>query len=402
MLPDNAQSFASRYPLVTVAALGAAAGATFVGTSYLTARLLRRGLSHSQGAAESRYAVHVARAAQEDAERRIVAEVQAVRRVCRDEIRDIQPAVHNSLAQGLRSMLEADLAGILERSAAKAVRKELAAVKEQGKEYLTKEDLESTTRELFDQMVMATRDRRVETQGVRSEMMGQMVAIQDLIEGLKADLEDLNVKEKEQEEQVAAAASAPRSEGERATNREVEDLRDSQAAAAAAAYYNHGIVPEWVSRSLWHGFASPDTQFKRSAPQATPHDKFDQSLQAALDDCSARRDNDPTQYDPSQEPPASHQQPHTYYPSPPPPSMSAEDEVHKETARQDLYDDIKSYKDYYQSVMDASGEMPSGTDAQEMVDQLHDAQEAIAPGHGPEKTRRKIRRSSRCIRPRAR
>ena len=243
VLPHNAQSFVSRYPLVTVAALGAAAGATFVGTSYLTARLLRRGLKHGQGAAESRYTAHLGKAAQEDAERRIVAEVQAVRRVCRDEIRDIQPAVHNSLAHGLRTMLEADLAGVIERSAAKAVKKEMSAVKDQAKDQVTREDLETTTRELFDQMVMATRDRRVETQGIRSEMMGQLSVIQDLIEGLKADLESAKAP-KETDATVQSAAQSPEQE---AATRQAEDQRDAQTAAAAAAYYNYGQVPAWVS-----------------------------------------------------------------------------------------------------------------------------------------------------------
>lgn len=243
VLPHNAQSFVSRYPLVTVAALGAAAGATFVGTSYLTARLLRRGLKHGQGAAESRYAAHLGKAAQEDAERRIVAEVQAVRRVCRDEIRDIQPAVHNSLAHGLRTMLEADLAGVIERSAAKAVKKEMAAVKDQAKDQVTREDLETTTRELFDQMVMATRDRRVETQGIRSEMMGQLSVIQDLIEGLKADLESAKAP-KDSDATVQSAAQSPEQE---AATRQAQDQRDAQTAAAAAAYYNYGQVPAWVS-----------------------------------------------------------------------------------------------------------------------------------------------------------
>ena len=62
-------------------------------------------------------------------------------------------------------------------------------------------------------------------------------------------------------------------------------------------------------------------------------------------------------------------------------------------ARQDLYKDIQAYKDYYQGVMDASGEMPSGTDAEEMLDQLHNAQEGIAAVHGRKKSKRKVRRS---------
>lgn len=43
--------------------------------------------------------------------------------------------------------------------------------------------------------------------------------------------------------------------------------------------------------------------------------------------------------------------------------------------------------------MDAAGEMPSGTDAEEMLNQLHDAQEGIVAGHGRKKSKRKARRS---------
>jgi hypothetical protein len=76
--------------------------------------------------------------------------------------------------------------------------------------------------------------------------------------------------------------------------------------------------------------------------------------------------------------------------------MSAEDEGYKEMTRQDLYKDIQAYKDYYQSVMEASAEMPAGTEAEEMLDQLHNSQEAAAPGHGRNKNRRKAKGASKC------
>jgi hypothetical protein len=193
----------------------------------------------------------VGKAAQEDAERRIVAEVQAVRRVCRDEIRDIQPAVHNSLAHGLRSMLEADLAGMIERAAGKAVKKELAPVKDQAKDYATREDLETTTRELFDQMVMATRDRRVEAQGIRSEMLGQMMVIQDLVEGLKTEPEVAKARGQPNGKKAEpAAATVTRKPEAQADSLAAENQRDAQAAAAAAAFYNYDQVSDSVSRTI--------------------------------------------------------------------------------------------------------------------------------------------------------
>lgn len=143
-----------------------------------------------------------------------------------------------------------------------------------------------------------------------------------------------------------------------------------------------------------------DPQSSPTSSHSSQSNKFDKGIQAALDDCSALRAKDPIQYDPNDQSPVSRHQREkpTYYPNPEPAPMSAEDETYKEMARQDLYADIKAYKDYYQSVMEESGEMPAGTDADDMVEQLERAQDAAATHRVSKKNKKKAKRAGEwCI-----
>jgi len=164
ILPNRYQSLASQYPLTTIASLGAVAGLTFASTAYLTSRLagrLFRARSANQlSRSSASHSGSVATTATDFTQRMGEGRMRAIAKDISD---DLEKRLVGVLRQDIRSALDDTI--YMSAKGAKGGADAVAGLAEK-------------LGSVEDQIVASNRDRRMELQGFRNEIMGHLTMLE--------------------------------------------------------------------------------------------------------------------------------------------------------------------------------------------------------------------------------